>query len=74
MGSITTIEPAKLKVSTSRSLSNNLAGTVAGVLAVQRSGEPGYDNSTFWIRGISTFQKVGGDPLVLVDGIERELK
>ena len=73
MGSITTIEPAKLKVSTSRSLSNNLAGTVAGVLAVQRSGEPGYDNSTFWIRGISTFQKVGGDPLVLVDGIEREL-
>ena len=47
MGSITTIEPAKLKVSTSRSLSNNLAGTVAGVLAVQRSGEPGYDNSTF---------------------------
>lgn len=73
VGSITTIEPAKLKVSTSRSLSNNLAGTVAGVLAVQRSGEPGYDNSTFWIRGISTFQKVGGDPLVLVDGIEREL-
>lgn len=38
VGSITTIEPAKLKVSTSRSLSNNLAGTVAGVLAVQRSG------------------------------------
>ena len=36
VGSITTIEPAKLKVSTTRSISNNLAGTVAGVLAVQR--------------------------------------
>ena len=55
VASITTIAPEALKVSTSRSISNNLAGTVAGVLAIQRSGEPGYDNSTFWIRGISTF-------------------
>ena len=73
VGSITTIEPAKLKVSTTRSISNNLAGTVAGVLAVQRSGEPGYDNSSFWIRGISTFQDAGQNPLVLIDGIERDL-
>ena len=73
VGSISTIEPAKLSVSTSRSMSNNLAGNIAGVIGVQRSGEPGYDNSTFWIRGISTFQKAGGDPLVLVDGIERSL-
>ena len=73
VASIAAIEPEKLKVGTTRSLSNNLAGTVAGVLAVQRSGEPGYDNSTFWIRGISTFQDAGGDPLVLVDGIERDI-
>ena len=73
VASIAAIEPEKLKVGTTRSLSNNLAGTVAGVLAVQRSGEPGYDNSTFWIRGISTFQSAGGDPLVLVDGIERDI-
>ena len=73
VASITAIEPEALKVSTTRSLTNNLAGNVAGVLAIQRSGEPGYDNSTFWIRGISTFQGVGGDPLVLVDGIERSL-
>ena len=73
VGSITTVIPDRLKVSTSRSLSNNLAGTVTGVLAVQRSGEPGYDNSSFWIRGISTFQGVGAEPLVLIDGIERSL-
>ena len=72
VGSITTISPQKLKVGTTRSVSNNLAGQLSGVIAVQRSGEPGYDNSNFWIRGISTF---GGNrnPLVLVDGIERSL-
>ncbi len=73
VGSITTVEPAKLKVSTTRSLSNNLAGVVTGIIGVQRSGEPGYDNSSFWIRGISTFQTAGQTPLVLVDGIERSL-
>ncbi|WP_025764109.1 TonB-dependent receptor [Dyadobacter tibetensis] len=72
VGAITTIEPEKLQLGTSRSVSNNLAGQLAGVIGVQRSGEPGYDNANFWIRGISTF---GGNrnPLVLVDGIERSL-
>lgn len=72
VGAITTIEPAKLNISTSRSLSNDLAGNIAGIIGVQRSGEPGYDNSEFWIRGISSFQG-GQSPLVLVDGIERSL-
>ncbi|MDR2651589.1 MAG: carboxypeptidase-like regulatory domain-containing protein, partial [Prevotellaceae bacterium] len=41
VASITTIEPAKLKTSTTRSLSNNLAGNLGGIIGVQRSGEPG---------------------------------
>ncbi|OJV40720.1 MAG: SusC/RagA family protein [Bacteroidales bacterium 36-12] len=73
VGAITSIEPTKLNVSTSRSLSNDLAGNIAGIIGVQRSGEPGYDNSEFWIRGISTFQGAGMTPLVLIDGIERSL-
>jgi TonB-linked SusC/RagA family outer membrane protein len=72
VASITTIEPAKLKTSTTRSLSNNLAGNLGGIIGVQRSGEPGYDNSQFWIRGISTFAG-GTNPMVLIDGIERSL-
>ena len=72
IGSITSVQPATLNVSTSRSLSNDLAGSVAGIIGVQRSGEPGYDNSEFWIRGISSFQGTQS-PLVLVDGIERSL-
>jgi TonB-linked SusC/RagA family outer membrane protein len=72
VAAITTIEPAKLKTSTTRSLSNNLAGNLGGIIGVQRSGEPGYDNSNFWIRGISTFGS-NKEPLVLIDGIERSL-
>lgn len=72
VGAITTIEPKKLKIGNSRSMSNVLSGQLAGVIGVQRGGEPGFDNSTFWIRGISTFAG-GRDPLVLVDGIERSL-
>lgn len=46
---------------------------MAGVIAVQRNGEPGSDGSDFWIRGISSFKGTGVSPLVLVDGIERTL-
>lgn len=72
VSSINTITTEELKVP-SRNLTNNLAGQVAGLIAVQRSGEPGYDNSDFWIRGISTF-KGGSDPLVLVDGVPRDMQ
>lgn len=72
VGSIDVLEPKKLQVGSTRSLSNNLAGQVAGLIAVTRSGEPGYDNSNFWIRGIASFSGSTA-PLVLVDGIERDL-
>src|SRR5699024_7175855 len=72
IGAIETLEPEKLRIGSTRSMSNNLAGQVAGVIAVQRSGEPGYDNSQFWIRGISTFSGATS-PLVLIDGVERDL-
>jgi TonB-linked SusC/RagA family outer membrane protein len=72
VGAITTIQPEQLQMSTSRSLSNNLAGQLSGIIATQRSGEPGYDNASFWIRGISTFAGARS-PLVLIDGVERSL-
>lgn len=72
-GAISSVNVQKqLQYGTTRSLSNNLAGQVAGIIGVQRSGEPGYDDSNFWIRGISTFQGTR-QPLVLVDGVERSL-
>jgi len=72
VGAITSVRPEQLSIGTTRSLSNDLAGNLAGVIAVQRSGEPGYDDSEFWIRGMSSF-KGSNAPLVLVDGIERSL-
>jgi len=51
-------------------MTNSIAGRIAGVVAVQRSAEPGNDNSDIWIRGISTFSN--STPLILVDGVERE--
>jgi TonB-dependent SusC/RagA subfamily outer membrane receptor len=72
IGSIETIKPTELAFGTTRTLSNNLAGKLSGVIGIQRSGEPGYDDSNFWIRGISTFSG-SNKPLILIDGVERDL-
>ena len=53
----------------SASSTTTLAGRLAGVVAVQRTGEPGKDAADIWIRGISTPNT--SSPLVLVDGVER---
>ena len=72
IGAISSVRVSELKTP-SRSLTNSLAGRMAGIVAVQRSGEPGYDNANFWIRGISTFGE-NKTPLVLVDGVERSME
>ena len=74
VSSINAIGPKELAVSSSRNLTNNLAGQVPGLIAIQRSGEPGYDNSDFWIRGMSSFAKGGTNPLILVDGVPRAMQ
>ena len=52
-------------------LSSGLAGKLAGVVAMQRSGEPGA-SAEFWIRGVNTFG-ANSTPLILVDGVERSM-
>ncbi|MDO5571351.1 MAG: TonB-dependent receptor [Bacteroidales bacterium] len=72
VGAISTVNVKDLKVPSSN-LSNALAGQLAGVVAMNRSGEPGKNSSSeFYIRGVSSFTG-NASPLVLVDGIEREL-
>lgn len=72
VGAISTIDASKLRVPGS-SISNVLAGQLAGIVAMTRSGEPGKSGAAdFYIRGVSSF-KGNSKPLVLVDGIEREL-
>ncbi len=71
VGAISTVLPTTISNTSKSTLSQSLAGNVAGVIAVQRSGELGNDHADFWIRGISTF-KGGANPLVMVDGVERD--
>src|SRR5690606_22655362 len=47
-----------------------LAGQAAGIIAYQRSGEPGEDNADFFIRGVTSFGTGKVDPLILIDGME----
>lgn len=68
VGSIQQVHPAELKVPSS-SLSTSFAGRMAGVIAIQRSGQPGADGADFWIRGKSTFGDATG-VLIVLDGVE----
>lgn len=51
-------------------ISNMLVGRLPGLIATQRSGAPGEDNSDLLIRGVSTFTD-NTAPLVMIDGVER---
>lgn len=58
------------KISTP-SLSNTLGGQIPGIVTRQAIGEPGYDQAQIYIRGFGTW--TNRNPLVLVDGIERDM-
>lgn len=70
IGAINTLDAKDLNITTGQ-LSSGLAGKLAGIVVLQRTGEPGA-GADFWIRGINTFG-ANNKPLVLVDGIERDM-
>ncbi len=70
IGSISTVDMTTLAQSQGN-LSTSLAGKLAGVVAIQKTGEPGA-SADFWIRGVSTFG-ANSTPLILVDGVERSM-
>jgi TonB-linked SusC/RagA family outer membrane protein len=68
VGSVTSVNPQDLKIPSSN-LTTALAGRIAGMIAYQRNGQPGQDNASFFIRGVTTFG-YKTDPLILVDNVE----
>lgn len=68
VGSVQVVRPTEL-VSPSANLSNSFAGRLSGVIAYQRGGMPGNNESNFYIRGISTLNGVTS-PLIILDGVE----
>ena len=69
VGAISQVKATELQQSSTPNLSNSLAGRVAGVITIMGSGKPGNDNARVFIRGMATTNNT--DPLVLVDGVER---
>lgn len=67
-GAITTVKPEDLKIPSSN-LTNALAGAVPGIIAYQTNGQPGFNNSQFFVRGVATFG-YSSSPLILIDNIE----
>lgn len=70
-GSVSQIEGKALESSPQPNLSNSLAGRFSGIIANNRSGEPGYDGSSFTIRGLATTGN--NDVLVVVDGVPGQI-
>ena len=66
-GSVVSVKGADLIKSPTTNLSNSIAGRLPGVVAVNRSGEPGYDGSAIRIRGTNTIGN--NNALIVVDGI-----
>ena len=69
VGSVVSVTPKDLKGPTSN-LTTMLAGRIAGMVAYQRSGEPGSDNASFFIRGLGSFGSGKVEPLILIDQVE----
>ena len=68
ISSISTINTKELKVPSSN-LTTALAGRMSGLISYQRSGEPGQDDASFFVRGVTSFSYARG-PLILIDGVE----
>jgi TonB-linked SusC/RagA family outer membrane protein len=70
IGSVSSMDTKNLRVNTTPSLTSALAGHIAGLTALQSTGQPGSDNSMLYLRGIATIN--GTNPLILIDGVERD--
>jgi TonB-linked SusC/RagA family outer membrane protein len=66
-GSISTLKGEEMANSPVTNASGALAGRIPGLVAYQRSGEPGSDGTTMRIRGVNSLGN--NDPLVVVDGV-----
>ncbi len=67
-GSVATVNGAVLNQRSTPNAANLLSGTIAGLDAVQSTGQPGKDAPNLQIRGMGSFG-AGSAPLILVDGI-----
>jgi TonB-linked SusC/RagA family outer membrane protein len=70
VGAITQVNSKSLMQAGATTITNAITGKLSGVLTIQQDAEPGSDNATLYVRGLSSWN--GSAPLVLVDGVERD--
>ena len=63
-GSVATVKGSDLKTTGNANITNTFAGKIPGVVATNRSGEPGNDASKIYIRGMGTLGDT--NPLVVI--------
>ncbi|MCX6333675.1 MAG: TonB-dependent receptor, partial [Bacteroidia bacterium] len=70
VGAVTQVNSQALMQAGETNITNAITGKLSGVLTIQQDAEPGSDNATIYVRGLSSWN--GSAPLVLVDGVERD--
>ncbi|MEJ7693135.1 SusC/RagA family TonB-linked outer membrane protein, partial [Daejeonella sp.] len=69
-GAVSSISGQSIRGIPTASVQNTLAGRLPGFFSQQRSGRPGQDAADFFIRGVSSLNSSGNQPLIIVDDIE----
>ncbi len=69
-GSVVSVSSKDLLKTPTANMATALIGRTPGLTTYQSSGQPGADGITMRIRGIETIN--GSNPLILVDGVERD--
>ena len=70
-GALSGVKPQVLERTATVSLSNSIGGAMPGIITRQSTSEPGNDSAAIFIRGMGTWQN--RNPLILVDGVERDM-
>jgi len=69
-GAVSSINAAEIREVPTANVQNTLAGRLPGFFSTQSSGQPGKDASDFFIRGVSSLNPDGNQPLIIVDDIQ----
>ncbi len=69
-GAVSGISAKEIQNIPTSSVQNALYGKLPGFFAQQRSGQPGKDASDFFIRGVSSLNDGGNQPLIIVDDVQ----
>ncbi|MBK0380827.1 SusC/RagA family TonB-linked outer membrane protein [Mucilaginibacter segetis] len=69
-GAVSSISASDIRTVPTANVQNALTGKLPGFFSQQASGQPGKDASDFYIRGVSSLNSAGNQPLIIVDDIE----